>query len=345
MATHQHGAGEILLPQRERGTFTTIWIRVGIAVGCLLITTLVVWFGRDGYRDLDGTLNDFWSCLYYAAVSLSTTGYGDITPVTTTARLVNVFIITPLRFIFLITLIGTTIEQLSSRGRTQIRRQRWRERVSNHTVVVGFGVKGRSAVNTLLESGRDSKSIVVIAENSLECADAGRLGVVVVRGDARREDVLREAQLERAKEMIVAVNSDAVAVLITLTAHQVNKEVAITVAAREGSSASILREAGATSVIMTSESAGRLMAVTLLSPTAGGILEDLIDPSKGLEVVERPVRDDEIGTAPTALTEHGNLVLSIKRDGLNHRFDSLDITLLERGDTLVVIRHRPEGTS
>ena len=174
MATHQHRAGEILLPQRERGTFTTIWIRVGIAVACMMITTLVVWFGRAGYRDLDGPLNDFWSCLYYAAVSLSTTGYGDITPVTTTARLVNVLIITPLRFIFLITLIGTTIEQLGSRGRTQIRRQRWRERVSNHTVVVGFGVKGRAAVTTLLENGRNPDSIVVIAENSVECADAGR---------------------------------------------------------------------------------------------------------------------------------------------------------------------------
>ena len=58
-------------------------------------------------------------CLYYATVSLSTTGYGDITPVTPSARLVNVLVITPLRVAFLIVLIGTTVETLTTRSRAR----------------------------------------------------------------------------------------------------------------------------------------------------------------------------------------------------------------------------------
>ena len=37
-------------------------------------------------------------------MSLSTTGYGDITPYTPSARLVNVLVITPMRIAFLIVL-------------------------------------------------------------------------------------------------------------------------------------------------------------------------------------------------------------------------------------------------
>ena len=50
---------------------------------------------------------------YYATVSLSTTGYGDITPVSPGARLVNILVVTPLRILFLLILIGTTLEALT----------------------------------------------------------------------------------------------------------------------------------------------------------------------------------------------------------------------------------------
>ena len=56
-----------------------------------------------------------WDAAYYATVTLSTTGYGDIVPITELARITNIFVITPLRFIFLIVLVGTTIEVLTRR--------------------------------------------------------------------------------------------------------------------------------------------------------------------------------------------------------------------------------------
>jgi len=276
-------------------------------------------------------------------VSLSTTGYGDITPVSTEARLVNILVITPLRFLFLIVLVGTTVEVLTSRGREEYRQHRWRTRVRDHTVVIGFGVKGRTAVTTMLDSGTDPKKIVVVAADISHCEEASALGVVVVRGDGRREDVLRAAAVDSASAVIVAADSDDVTVLITLTARRLNPRAVITVAARESANASLLRQSGADSVIMTAESAGRLLAVTLLTPTAGGILEDLIDPGKGMEVVERTVTAEEIGIAPIKLVERGTLVLAIIRDGITHRFDSGEITVFQRGDRVVLIRHHEEA--
>jgi voltage-gated potassium channel len=92
--------------------------------------------------------------LYYSTVTLSTTGYGDVTPATEPARLINALVISPLRFLFLITLIGTTIEVLTKRSREEFQARRWRRHMRGHTVLVGFGVKGQSTVRGLLEAGK-----------------------------------------------------------------------------------------------------------------------------------------------------------------------------------------------
>jgi voltage-gated potassium channel len=51
-------------------------------------------------------------------VTLPAIGYGDIVPVTTAARLVNTVVITPMRVMFLIILVGTTLQVLTERTRT-----------------------------------------------------------------------------------------------------------------------------------------------------------------------------------------------------------------------------------
>jgi len=91
---------------------------------------LIVYLGRDGYKDAaePGQPLTVLACLYYSAATLSTTGYGDIVPVTNWARLVNTFALTPIRVIFLILLIGTTLEVLAERTRRGWRIARWRRR-------------------------------------------------------------------------------------------------------------------------------------------------------------------------------------------------------------------------
>src|SRR5690349_8214074 len=140
-------------------------------MSALFLAVLIVYLDRNGYRDVEATpdANDPLSlldCIYYATVSLSTTGYGDITPVTESARLVNVLVITPLRVAFLIVLIGTTVETLTTQSRQALKIQRWRNKVRNHTVVVGYGTKGRTAVAAMVGDEVAPADIVVVDENA-----------------------------------------------------------------------------------------------------------------------------------------------------------------------------------
>lgn len=333
------GSGRLRFSSNRIGPVANIALRLGVAVAALLITAFTVYMERDCYADrgIAGTLTPL-DAIYYATVSLSTTGYGDIVPICQSSRLANVLIITPLRFLFLIVLVGTTVEVLTRRTREEFRSSRWRKHVQDHTLIIGFGVKGRSAARTIVDSGTSPKDIVIVSEDRAAIDEATRLGYVGVIGDGRREDVLNDAVIQRASRIIIAVDEDDTTVLCTLTARRLAPSSTIVVSARESVNADILRQSGANTVIPTAESAGHLMGLSLVAPTAGELMEDLLDSARGLDVTERDVLPSEVGRHPSDLDASGQLVLAIMRAGTVLRFDEDGSQTLQAGDRLVVIR-------
>ena len=83
-------------------------------------------------------------------------------------------------------LIGTTLEVLASQGREMFRVARWRNKMGNHIVVVGYGTKGRSAVDTLVNNGLERDHIIVVDPSDAAKQDAHADGLAVVTGDATR---------------------------------------------------------------------------------------------------------------------------------------------------------------
>src|SRR5690625_3006232 len=116
--------GVLRVPQRRGGPLTIIARRAAIALGALFAATFFVYIDRGGYQDVRGEPLTLLGCIYHAAVTLSTTGYGDITPISEHARLINVVAITPLRVAFLVLLVGTTIEVVTETSRQALRIQR-----------------------------------------------------------------------------------------------------------------------------------------------------------------------------------------------------------------------------
>ncbi len=334
----------LAFPERERGPLWAISTRVLIALGCIVVTGLLVYVERDGYIDNGEPLRTVLAAFYYATVTLSTTGYGDITPASESARLVNILVITPLRFLFLIVLVGTTIEVLTERSRQQFRYSRWRRRVKRHIVVIGYGMKGRSAVGALKDQGCPADSIVVVDINGANIKVATADGCVGVVGDARREEVLRQAAVPSAERVIVATDRDDTSVLVTLTARRLNPTATIAAAVREEQNIGVLRQGGADVVIPTAESAGRLLGLSIIAPNAGELIEDLLQPVAGLQIAERDVRPEDIGLSPARLSAQGEIVLTVIRHGVAHRFDSGGVKVFQPGDKIVVIRGNGAAT-
>ncbi|MEW2426275.1 potassium channel family protein [Streptomyces sp. NPDC017943] len=309
----------------------------------LLGTVLAVYVDRDGYHDNADETVGLLDAFYYATVSLSTTGYGDIVPHSDSARLVNIMLITPLRILFLIILVGTTLEALTARTREEWRLTRWRSALRYHTVVVGYGTKGRTALQALRATGLSPQNVAVIDPDPDAADVAAADGYVAVVGDATRSEVLRQAKLEKAGRIIIATRRDDTAALVALSARQLNRTAKIVAAVREEENAALLRQSGADSVITSASAAGRLLGMSCLSPGAVAVMNDLSQRGSGLDLVERPVVKSEVGRN---VADVDGIVLSVLRGHRLLAYDLPEASPLQLTDRLItIVRASPADTA
>jgi voltage-gated potassium channel len=325
----------IRLPTQGGSPLGRLSLRIAVALGLILFVAAIAYLERKGYRDGDevGTLSVL-DAIYYATVSVTTTGYGDITPVSDSARLTNVLLVTPARILFLILLVGTTVEALTASSTEAFRQRLWRRRLHDHTIVCGFGTKGRHAIETLRARGIADEQIVVVDSNPDAVDEAARAGFAVVHGSSTRLAVLEEAGVRDAGSIIVAPDNDAAAVLTTLTAREHNKRATIVAAVREDENRHLLHESGADSAIVTSSAAGRLLGFATHSPRIVEVLEDLLSVGSGLDIVERLVTPADEGKSLSEMTGDAPVIGVVRGDTLL-RFDEPAAETVRAGDKLV----------
>jgi voltage-gated potassium channel len=330
----------VSLPARTASPAVELMRRGLLAVMLLLIVVLIVWIDRDAYTDdYDGKVG-LIDAVYYATVTLTTTGYGDITPVAPHARVISAVVVTPLRIAFLVLLVGTTLEVLAHHGRRIFKDARWRKRMRNHIVVVGFGTKGKSAVETLKNNGLNPTQMVVIDSRPSAINDANLRGYAAIEGDATQREILRRAEIMKAREVLITVDRDDSAILVMLTVRQLNPSAHVVVAVREDINASLMRQSGANAVVTSSEAVGRLLGLSAVSPNLGTIIDDLLTSNEGLEVGERPITKEEIGRSPSEV--NGERVIAVVRNKTLRRFYDPTVATLEAGDQVVVVRQAAE---
>jgi len=327
--------GVLRIPEADVGPVRAIWKRVAVALIALLVAVIIVYLGRDGYTDVRGVPLSFIDCVYFATVSLTTVGYGDLTPYSEFARLTNIVVITPLRILFLVVLVGTTLQVLTERSRQAWKIQRWRSRVHNHTVVVGYGTKGKSAVAAILDDESASREVVVVDTEQAALDHAAGAGLVTVRGDGTRSDVLRLAAAQLASSIVVATGRDDTAVLVTLTAREIAPKAKIVASIREAENQHLVQQSGANSVVVSSETAGRLLGIATTTPSVVAMIDDLLTPAEGLAIAERDVEQAEVGGSPRHLSD---IVLGVVRDGQLLRVDAPEVDAIEAGDRLLYVR-------
>lgn len=327
--------GVLRIPESHIGPAQAISRRAAVASLALLFAVITIYLDRDGYIDVRHQRMSMLDCVYFATVSLTTTGYGDITPITESARLINTLVVTPLRIMFLVVLVGTTLQVLTERSRQSWKIQRWRSKVRNHTVVVGYGTKGKTAAVTVLSDSPGPVDIVVVDTDQAALDHASSGGLVTVRGDATRSDVLRLAGAQRAASIIVATGRDDTAALVTLTAREVAPDAKIVAAIREAENQHLLKQSGADSVVVSSETAGRLLGIATTTPTVVQMIEDLLTPEAGFAIAERQVEQAEVGGSPRHLRD---IVLGVVRDGQLLRVDEPEADAIEAGDRLLYVR-------
>jgi voltage-gated potassium channel len=314
--------------------------RLGLAVGLILAVAVMLWIDRDGLRDNahPGRPIGFADVLYFTVVSLTTVGYGDIAPVTVGARLVNAILLTPIRIFLWALFLGTAYELTVMRLREGYQMRQLRERLKDHSIICGYGVKGRAIASELLAHGHVPDSIVIIDPNEEAVEEGAAQGIAALRGDASSETLLHAAAIEKAEHVLVAPNRDDAAVLICLTVRSLAPTVRMVASAREEENVKLLYRAGADLVIAPSVSGGRLMAAAVRQQAVPQFLEDLLAFGHGVDAAERIVQPHEAGLTVADLKNLRHcLVLGVARGEERYPFHRLGSLRLQPGDAVVYL--------
>lgn len=332
--------GPLRVPEDRPGP--TLIRRIALAFLIILVVAILLWLDRDGLRDNvhPERVPSFSDIFYFTVVSLTTVGYGDITPVTDTARLVNAVVLTPIRIFLWALFLGTAYEvsvlRLKFRQERQMREIH--ERLRNHVIVCGYGSKGHAIVDELLAHGHDPEDIVVIDPVEQACAAAAKRKLVVLRGDASSEDILQSAAVTKAAYVLVAPDRDDAATLICLTVRNLAPDVHLIASARQEENIKLLYGAGAEMVVAPSVTGGRLMAASVRQRAVPQFIEDMLMFGEGLSVTELVVDATLAGRpAPSAVTAAGEMLLGVMRGEMRVPVGELASTILEVGDVLVLL--------
>ena len=333
---------------RHRGPdFTTlqrkgrwpVWVSISwralFVVGLLGLAIAVHWLERDGLKDsADGHIS-FLDVVYFTMISVTTTGYGDIVPVSQQARLFDAIIVTPIRIFAVLVFLGTAYSFVFRRTWDRWRMAYIQRNLHDHIIVAGFGTTGSEAVEELIARGIEPSSVVVIDCDTLVLEQAKALGCAVMEGDATRDKALQALRIDRARALVVSAGSDDTSILITLTARHLHPGLTISVAVRNEDNELLARQAGATTVINPVSFAGLLLAGSTSGAHIADYIADLASSSGRVQLSEREVRPDEVGKPLSAITK--GLGVRVYRDGKPHGFWEPEARSPTQGDTIVEI--------
>jgi len=271
-------------------------LRLGGALALVFFVVLVHWIDRDGLKDTHDGAISFLDVVYFTMISITTTGFGDIAPVSDRSRLIEAVIVTPIRFAVIFIFVGTAYNFLIKRSWETWRMKRIQERLADHIVVLGYGISGAEAVQELIARGTDPAAIVVIDPSATRLKEAERVGCNVLEGDATRDETLAAVRVGAARSILVSAGRDDTSILIILTARHMAPGVPITAVVRADDNELLARQAGADNVINPVRFTGLLLAGSAEGHHIAEYLSDLASVGGRVQLIERAVAPEEVGT-------------------------------------------------
>ncbi len=317
--------------------------RIGLILGLMTLVLIVHWIERDGLYDSRGDGISFIDILYFTTVTVTTVGYGDIVPVSDTTRLFETVFVTPVRIFVWLIFLGTAYHFVLRNSWHRWRMSRIQKMLHQHIIVAGYGTSGSEAVRELIARGVKPEQIVVIdgSETSLSLAEA--MGCNVLKGDATRDQTLRDVRIEAAQALIVSAGRDDTSILITLTARHLAQQLPISVVVRAEDNEVLARQAGATTVINPASFAGLLLAGSCEGSHLADYMADLAATGGRVRLSQRLVTPEEVGKPLSALTT--GLGVRLYRAGRPYGFWEPEAERLFGGDRVIEIIPNAEEES
>jgi voltage-gated potassium channel len=311
----------------------------------LLALLLLFLSGTVGYWLLGrwhSTPFSLGDCAFMTIITLTTVGYGEIVPLTTTETRV---------FTGALLVVGGGISVWSVSAVTAFiveghlglffREKALEKRIGSlrgHSIICGLSPTSEHVMD---EHATLHKDFVVVDANAdaVHSMRERRGDIPAVVGDPSTEDVMRRAGIEHAASLVCSLPSDKDNLFLLVTARQMRADLPIVVECMEQTSVTKMRAAGATHVINPTFIGGMRIASQVLRPHAVEFLDQMLRSGGRARVSEVVLPPKLVGKTLRALAieQHTGVVVVATKHNSEYRYSPDQDVPLPAGAVLIVI--------
>jgi voltage-gated potassium channel len=306
----------------------------------LYAVLVAIALGTLGFHLLEG-----WSLadsLYVTVQTLTTVGYGDVTPQTAAGRF--------FASLYMFVGVGAVLYVLTSTVQTIVqsemvatfgdrRRQREMNKLHDHFIICGSGRVGSRLIREIQRAG---VPFAVIESDEQKVSQLTESGVHAVVGDATLEESLRQAGVERARGLAACLPDDADNVYVVLIARDLNHNLHIVARAVEEQAEPKLIKAGANRVVAPTITGSHRMAQALMRPAVADFMDSITAENLDLSFEEMEVAPGSVYAGhrlrdTNILSELNIIIVAIRRHKGEMTFNPSGDALIDTGDILIAI--------
>ncbi len=180
----------------------------------------------EGPKGVNENVEDFFDAIYWSIITISTVGYGDVTPVTLWGKVVTLILIISG---FLVIAFGTSIittglsDKMDSIKEDRIQAEA--SKMKDFIIICGFGKMGLYLCRELVKLG---SKFIIIDNNKDRVEYAKSLNYLAVCADCTNMDTLENLGVNKgANSVIILTQNDAVNLSTVLSARALNSDINI----------------------------------------------------------------------------------------------------------------------
>jgi voltage-gated potassium channel len=275
----------------------------------LAITLVVLLGGATSLYLLENkvnkTVNSMGDAIYWAVISMTTTGYGDITPSTPGGRVIAAIVV--LSGLFLLSMVTATVASVFVEKKIREGKGLETIKFKDHIMLCGWNNNAEETVEGLIRTVPGKKlHLVLVNELFEEEVESLKFKFQehefrFLRGDFTREDVLARANIAQARSAILLADTsgqhsleqaDERTILATLAIKSMAPEVKTCAELLNPENKQHLRRANVDEIVVRGEHIGNLLAGAATSPGLPRVISSLLSPEEenNLWKVEVPSR-------------------------------------------------------